>query len=77
MQVPKTAGHDGEPFYPRSLERGRRSVRTVMLAVAATRQVEAVMRAFGIESLSSSRISRAAKGADLLANKVIGKISDN
>ena len=24
VQVPKTAGHDGEPFYPRSLERGRK-----------------------------------------------------
>ena len=60
VQVPKTAGHDGEPFYPQSLERGRRSVRAVMLAVAemyikgvSTREVEAVMREFGIESLSS------------------------
>jgi len=34
VQVPKTAGHEGEPFYPQSLERGRRSVRAVMLAVA-------------------------------------------
>ena len=34
VAVPKTAGHDGEPFYPQSLERGRRSVRAVMLAVA-------------------------------------------
>ena len=34
VQVPKTAGHDGEPFYPRSLERGRRPVRAVILAVA-------------------------------------------
>ena len=34
VQVPKSAGHDGEPFYPQSLERGRRSVRAVMLAVA-------------------------------------------
>ena len=34
VQVPKTAGHDAEPFYPQSLERGRRSVRAVMLAVA-------------------------------------------
>ena len=33
VPVPKTAGHDGEPFYPQSLERGRRSVRAVMLAV--------------------------------------------
>jgi len=34
VQVPKSAGHEGEPFYPQSLERGRRSVRAVMLAVA-------------------------------------------
>ncbi|TQE98478.1 MAG: hypothetical protein FKY71_13620 [Spiribacter salinus] len=27
VQVPNTAGQDGEPFYPQSLERGRRSVR--------------------------------------------------
>lgn len=31
VQVPKTAAHEGEPFYPQSLERGRRPV---MLAVA-------------------------------------------
>jgi transposase-like protein len=67
VQVPKTAGHDGEPFYPQSLERGRRSVRAVMLAVAemyikgvSTREAEVVMREFGIESLSSSQVSRAA-----------------
>ena len=29
LDVPKTAGHDGDPFYPQSLERGRRSVRAV------------------------------------------------
>ncbi len=71
VQVPKTAGHDGEPFYPQSLERGRRSVRAVMLAVAemyikgvSTRDAEAVMREFGIESLSSSQVSRATKLLD-------------
>ena len=71
VDVPKTAGHDGEPFYPQSLERGRRSVRAVMLAVAemyikgvSTREVEAVMREFGIESLSSMQVSRAAKLLD-------------
>lgn len=71
VQVPKTAGHEGEPFYPQSLERGRRSVRAVMLAVAemyikgvSTRDVEAVMREFGIETLSSSQVSRAAKLLD-------------
>lgn len=71
VDVPKTASHDGEPFYPQSLERGRRSVRAVMLAVAemyikgvSTREVEAVMREFGIESLSSMQVSRAAKLLD-------------
>jgi putative transposase len=67
VAVPKTAGHDGQPFYPQSLERGRRSVRAVMLAVAemyvkgvSTRQTEAVLREFGIEGMSSSQVSRAA-----------------
>ena len=71
VQVPKTAGHEGEPFYPQSLERGRRSVRAVMLAVAemyikgvSTREAEAVMREFGIESLSSTQVSRATKLLD-------------
>jgi transposase-like protein len=60
VQVPKTAGHAGVPFYPQSLERGRRSVRAVMLAVAemyikgvSTREVEAVMRELVIESLGA------------------------
>lgn len=71
VAVPKTAGHDCEPFYPQSLERGRRSVRAVMLAVAemyvkgvSTRDAEAVMREFGIESLSSSQVSRASRLLD-------------
>jgi transposase-like protein len=57
LQVPKTADHDA-PFYPQALERGRRSCRAVMLAVAemyikgvSTRDVEAVMQEFGLESL--------------------------
>ena len=67
VRVPKSAGHADEPFYPQSLERGQRSARAIMLAVAemyikgvSTREVEAVMREFGIESLSSSHVSRAA-----------------
>jgi len=69
LNVPKTAGLvDGceEAFYPQSMERGRRSSRAVMLAVAemyvkgvSTRDAEAVMKEFGIESLSSSQVSRA------------------
>ena len=34
VQVPKAAAHEGQPFHPQSLERGRRPVRAVMLAVA-------------------------------------------
>lgn len=71
LQVPKTAGHD-EPFYPRALERGRRSCRAVMLAAAemyvkgvSTRAVEKVLAEFGIEGLSSSQVSRAAKLLDV------------
>ena len=71
VAVPKTAGHGGEPFFPQSLERGCRSVRAVMLAVAemyvkgvSTRQAEAVLREFGIEGLSSTQVSRAAAMLD-------------
>ena len=74
LNVPKTAGLVGgceEAFYPQSLERGRRSSRAVMLAVAemyvkgvSTRDAEAVMKEFGIESLSSSQVSRATKLLD-------------
>jgi transposase-like protein len=71
VQVPKTAGHGDAPFYPHSLERGRRSVRAVMLAVAemyikgvSTRDVEAVMAEFGVVCLSSSQVSRAARLLD-------------
>ena len=70
LDVPKTAGAD-EPFYPHALERGRRSCRAVMLAVAemyvkgvSTRDVEKVMAEFGIKSLSSTQVSRAAKLLD-------------
>jgi len=70
VQVPKSRGGD-EAFYPQSLERGRRSTRAVMLAVAqmyiqgvSTRDVEKVMAEFGLESLSSTQVSRAAAQLD-------------
>ena len=63
VQVPKTSGHEDEPFYPQSPERGQRSVRAVMLAVAemdikgvSTREVEAILHQFGIEGLSSTQV---------------------
>ena len=74
VNVPKTSNHlevCGKPFFPQSLERGRRSSRAVMLAVAemyvkgvSTRDAEAVMKEFGIESLSSTQVSRATKLLD-------------
>ena len=76
LEGPKTKGHEGEPFYPLSLERGRRSCRGVMLAVAemyvkgvSTRDAARVMAEFGLEGLSSTQVSRAAKllGAELEA----------
>ncbi|HET6469886.1 MAG TPA: IS256 family transposase [Geminicoccaceae bacterium] len=67
VEVPKTRGHDGAPFYPQALERGRRSCRAVMLAVAemyvkgvSTRDAAKVMAEFGLEGLSSTQVSRAA-----------------
>ena len=66
VQVPKTRDTD-EPFFPQSLERGRRSCRAVMLAIAemyvqgvSTRDAAKVMAEFGLKSLSSTQVSRAA-----------------
>ena len=70
LDVPKTAG-TAKPFFPQSLERGRRSCRAVMLAAAemyvkgvSTRDVEKVLAEFGIEGLSSTQVSRAAAMLD-------------
>lgn len=70
LEVPKTSGTE-DPFYPQALERGRRSCRAVMLAVAemyvcgvSTRDAERVMTEFGLKSLSSTQVSRAAKLLD-------------
>jgi transposase-like protein len=66
LRVPKSRDCD-EPFFPQSLERGRRSSRAVMLAIAqmyvqgvSTRDAAKVMAEFGLESLSSTQVSRAA-----------------
>ena len=70
LDVPKTAGAP-KPFFPQSLERGRRSCRAVMLCAAemyvkgvSTRSVEKVLAEFGIEGLSSTQVSRAAAMLD-------------
>ena len=69
LEVPKTAGHD-EPFYPSALERaallprrhagGGRDVHKRRLHP----RCRGVMSKFGLESLSSSQVSRAAKLLD-------------
>ena len=60
-------GGPTKPFFPQSLERGRRACRAVMLCAAemyvkgvSTRAVEKVLAEFGIEGLSSTQVSRAA-----------------
>ena len=72
LEVPETAGTD-EPFHPQALERGRRSCRAVMLAVAemdvcgvSTRDVERVLAQFGSRAChrppsAGTRVSRATK----------------
>ena len=70
VAVPKTRKTE-HPFYPQSLERGRRSTRAVMSAITemyikgvSTREVEDVLEKFGIKGLSSSQVSRANKLLD-------------
>lgn len=66
LRVPKTRDHGNTPFYPQSLEQGRRSERALMLCVAqmyingvSTRKVEDILKLFGIEQISSTQVSRA------------------
>ena len=66
VQVPKTRD-TAEPVFPQVLKRGRRSCRAVMLAIAemdaqgvSTRDAAKVMAEFGLKSLSSTQVSRAA-----------------
>lgn len=84
LDIPKSAGHD-QPFYPQSLERGKRSSRALMAAAAemyihgvSTRRVESVMQMFGVEHLSSSQVSRATKLLDeelsAWRNRSLGKV---
>jgi len=84
LEIPKTAGTD-EPFYPQSLDRGTRTSRALMLAVAemyvkgvSTRDVADILNKFGIEGLSSTQVSRAGKlldhELDQWRNRPLGEI---
>jgi putative transposase len=70
VEVPKTAGA-AAPFYPQSLERGRRSSRAVLLAVAemyvqgvSTRKVKAITEELCGHSFSAATISTINKALD-------------
>ena len=63
VQVPKTADHGDTPFYPSTLARGQRSSQAVLSAAAecyflqgvSNRDVEAIFKHFGIETLEAKR----------------------
>jgi transposase-like protein len=74
LQIPQTRGyHDenGQPFYPKALERGVRSERALTLAVAemyvqgvSTRKVTAVVEELCGLEITSTQVSRAAAELD-------------
>ena len=75
LSVPKTAQRgkfDREPFYPSCLEKGMRCERALMLTIAemyvrgvSTRRIKGLLAKMGIEGISSSQVSRAAKEMDV------------
>ena len=75
LSVPQVRG-SSEPFYPKTLERGRRSERALAIAAAemyvqgvSTRRVDTVFKAMGIEHFSAEQVSNATKELDAeLAN---------
>lgn len=70
LSVPQVRG-SSEPFYPKTLERGRRSERALSIAAAemyvqgvSTRRVDTVFKAMGIEHFSAEQVSNATKELD-------------
>jgi len=89
LRIPQTRGYhdeDGRPFYPKSLERGVRSERAMILAVAemycrgvSTRQVTAIVEKLCGLEVTSTQVSRAAAELDeeleAWRNRPIGEIT--
>lgn len=89
LRIPQTRGYhdeDGRPFYPKSLERGVRSERAMILAVAemycrgvSTRKVTAIVEKLCGLEVTSTQVSRAAAELDeeleAWRNRPIGEIS--
>ena len=89
LRIPQTRGYhdeDGRPFYPKSLERGVRSERAMILAVAemycrgvSTRKVTAIMEKLCGLEVTSTQVSRAAAELDeeleAWRNRPIGEIT--
>ena len=76
LEIPKTRNHGDTPFYPQSLERGRRVTRATMLCLAhmwvdgvSTRRTEKILAQFGLEKISATQVSRATKMLDEELNK--------
>ena len=70
LLVPKTSKHD-TPFYPSTIERGKRSCEAIQKAIAecyfqgvSTRKVAEIFKHFGIESLSPDQVTAATKELD-------------
>ena len=71
LSVPKTAQRgkfDREPFHPSCLEKGMHCERALMLTIAkmyvrgvSTRRIKGILGKMGVEGISSSQVSRAAK----------------
>jgi transposase-like protein len=89
LRIPQTRGYhdeDGRPFYPKSLERGVRSERAMVLAVAemycrgvSTRKVTAIVEKLCGLEVTSTQVSRAAAELDeeleAWRNRPIGEIT--
>jgi transposase-like protein len=89
LRIPQTRGYhdeDGRPFYPKSLERGVRSERAMILAVAemycrgvSTRKVTAIVEKLCGLEVTSTQVSRAAAELDeeleAWRNRPIGEIT--
>ena len=89
LRIPQTRSYhdeDGRPFYPKSLERGVRSERAMILAVAemycrgvSTRKVTAIVEKLCGLEVTSTQVSRAAAELDeeleAWRNRPIGEIT--
>ena len=86
LQVPKTSDYDDTLFYLTTIECSKRCSQAVLIATAgcyfradSTRDVETIVKHFGIESTSSSQVSKTTKMLDeqieVWRNRKLGEYS--